>query len=151
MVNKQKIDASYLKLISVTLMMAAACVPASGQKHALDLSKNANVREIILEHFHLFSSAHLSDVVEWENAIKQVTEIKPEYNDYNRLIYFKLLVADDAFNSLLLNDLSGVESAYVFLKNSSSIPTFLIGYYTERHPLKNLNKYSLVTRAGPLA
>ena len=147
--QKQKIEAHYIKLIGVTLMMTAACVSDSGNKRALSFA-DENAREIILDQFHLLSSGHLAEVIEWENAIRQATEAHSDNSLTARYTYFKLLVADNALLSLL-DDYSGLQNRGVHIDFSFSSSYKVDLRDNSRHPIENRNKYSLPTRAGPLA
>ena len=148
MIQRQYIDALYLKFIGVTLMMTAACIPGYGQGFAND--DDYDVREIILEHFHFLSPGSLYDFIEWENAITQVAEMPEEGKFFSKYIYYKLLVVNNTPDYSLLNYLIRVDSNCQLQVNCSELQ-ILRGTANIGHTLTNFNKYSLVTRAGPLA
>jgi len=149
MIQKQKIEAQYLKLIGVTLMMTATCVSEAGNKRALRFA-DENVREIILEQFQLLSSGHLAEVIEWEHAIKQATESHAEQSAALGYTYYRLLTVNKAHQLL-------TDSCSAACVNASQIHTsyrLLISPTVQQrqwYSVINRNKYCLITRAGPMA
>jgi len=149
MIQKQKIDAQYIKLIGVTLMMTAACVSDSGNKRALSFA-DESVREIILEQFQFLSSGHLAEVIEWEHAIKQATESHSEQSLSVRYTYFRLLVVNKALQSLLEDSSGETTRGY-------NLEPYHLAYIEPDikaecwSSTENRNKHSLITRAGPTA
>lgn len=140
-----KIEAYYLKLIGVTLLMTAASVSDAGNKR---FYADDNVREIILEQFHLLSTSHWSEVVDWENAIKDASELPHQENALNDYTNYEVVVSNQSLpvfsaGSGLFYAQLNVEPTFVFHQ-----PLFK----QEPHQTSTeRNKHSLITRAGPLA
>lgn len=147
MKQKQKIEAQYLKLIGVTLMMTAACVSDAGNKNGFAFA-DESVREVILEHFQMYSNGHWAEVIEWDNAIKQVSESGLDGEAFQNQIDYKVVKASGSLPKL---NLAGKST-----HDNYQLRHALACYKSECVPDKkandkDLNKYSLITRAGPLA
>ncbi len=143
--QKQKIDAYYLKLIGVTLMMTATCVADGNNKRGLTFAED-NVREIILEQFQLLSSGHLAEVIEWDNAIKHASELPIERFQTLKATEYKVVETKGSLPDF------NAESIGVKPESIPDEASCCTSYYAFNDALilQNRNKYSLVTRAGPL-
>lgn len=145
MIQKQKVDAQYFKLIGVTLMMVAFVSDAESKRSFCFDSDN--VREIILEQFQQLSSEQLAEVIEWENAVLNNFE-NPNKVIHSNVVYYQLFkniqLKVSLDNDLILDDYHCI-----------SIPLRAFDYCCETHHqelfFESRNKHSLVTRAGPLA
>ena len=147
--QKQKIDAQYLKLIGVTLMMTAVCVTDSGHQRAL-IFADESVREVIPEQFRFLSPGQLAEVIEWGNAITQAAGVHPEQSLSVKYIYFELLPVNKALR-LLPGGVCGTRGEGY---NAECYHLSYRGFGTEkewRNSTVNRNKHSLITRAGPAA
>ncbi len=148
MIQKQKLEAQYLKLIGVTLVMTATCVSDLADEYVLSFA-DEDVRENILEQFQLLSSGQLAEVIEWENAIKQVAEVHSEQGLTAKFIYSRLLRVSKSLQSML-DDSSGKLTKEYNL-NIYSILCVESDIEDECWNLTKIrNKFSLVTRAGPM-
>ncbi len=125
--------------------MTATSVSDAGNKR---FYADDNVREIILEQFHFLSTAHWSEVVDWENAIKDVSELPLQQGEISEYTIYQIVKSDQSLPSLS----AGCALVYPSLNIEPGItfhePLFKPVYgitATDR------NKHSLITRAGPLA
>jgi len=149
MIQKQKIDAQYLKFIGVTLMMTAVCVSDTGTKRVFRLADD-QVREIILEQFHFLSSGQFAEVIEWSHAINEGTKCNTTTPNVTKYVYFKLLVTKEVSQVVLDQTIDGNKSTcsrqvqYAVVTQTDSDET---GWKR----INDRNKHSLESRAGPLA
>ncbi len=142
-----KTEAQYFKLIGVTLLMTAACVSDSGSKKSFSFY-DGDVREIILEQFHMLSSSHRGQVLDWEHAVKEINELTTVYRvpTVSSVIYV-------VKSNQSLPDFQETVKGFPEYLSIGLPPVLLQGNYPETKSLvvSNLNKYSLAVRAGPLA
>ncbi len=147
MIQKQKIEAHYLKLISVTLMMTASCIADAKDKAAYSLYDD-HIREIILEQFQNYSASHWAEVIEWDHAIQELKETDDHEGKLVKVVYYKVLEVP----SYKLQYLSGIvptNKTFVTGHISSCCKDF--SFNNQWHPTENRNAHSLITRAGPNA
>ncbi|WP_439184565.1 hypothetical protein [Carboxylicivirga taeanensis] len=142
-----KMEAQYFKLIGVTLLMTAACVSDSGTKKPLFFN-DGDVREIILEQFHILSSSHWSQVLDWENAVKEIDELSTANRvpSFQRVFY--VLKTSQSLPDLQETEYGLPQHISAKLLSFQSLVNF---HNTQTLVLVNPNKYSLAVRAGPVA
>ncbi len=125
--------------------MTAASVSDAGNKR---FYADDNVREIILEQFHLLSTAHWNEVVDWENAIKDLSELPHQESALSDYTKYQVVVSNQSLPAF-----SAGSGMFYSLINVE--PTLIIQeqpFKQEQHKLTTeRNKHSLITRAGPLA
>jgi hypothetical protein len=146
MIQKQKIEAQYLKLIGVTLLMTAACVSDSGNKKSLFFADD-HVREIILEQFQFLSTAQYHEVLDWENAINEAGGLPQQEHELEDVHSYTVVTSNQSLPAFEAPATVGKGLPVKVFDDGLKI---LLGpdqitFFTER------NKHSLVTRAGPLA
>jgi hypothetical protein len=142
-----KMEAQYFKLIGVTLLMTAACVSDSGTKKSLYFSE-CDVREIILEQFHLLSSNQFNQVVDWENAIREISELSTAYRVPALHVKLDVVTSNQA-----LPDFQETAKGYPGRMAHERQLILSHGSYPEVPVpvLSSPNKFSLAVRAGPRA
>lgn len=69
MTNRQNIEIQYLKLLSVTLMLTAACV-SDADEHNGHLQTMLDVREIILDQIQQIAVVPVEEGIDWEKALE---------------------------------------------------------------------------------
>lgn len=145
--QKTKIEAQYFKLIGVTLLMTAACVSDSGARKSLFFD-DIDVREIILEQFQLLSTSHWQEVIDWENAIDESRELPANYQALPVKVAYSVVKSSQSLPDL--NDEADTASAdHLSLGLRNIADTY--SRYEHTLGIIDRNKYSLITRAGPLA
>ena len=142
-----KIEAQYFKLIGVTLLMTAACVSDSGTKKSLYFSEGY-VREIILEQFHLLSSSQLNQVVDWENAIREISEFSKVHRVPSFRVNLNLVTSNQC-----LPDFQESAKGYPGRAEHERLLNLSHGSYPELPTpvVSSHSNFSLDVRAGPHA
>lgn len=147
MIQKQKIEAQYLKLIGVTLLMTAACVSDSGNRKSAFFADD-HVREIILEQFQLLSTAHFNEVLDWEYAIKEASELPHQGIESTDGLSYSVVTSNQTLPSF--DEQLSLYCGSLLLEPDNKLCEAV--FWTEPITVcSERNKYSLITRAGPLA
>ncbi|WP_430810085.1 MULTISPECIES: hypothetical protein [unclassified Carboxylicivirga] len=142
-----KIEAQYLKFIGVTLLMAAACMPDSTDEKSRFLACD-DVREIILEQFNSLSAAHRQEVIDWENAIKEVSELPQLHCEVGEGAVYQVLSTNQILPTFIV--------ANALLRRTPNVEALRDGQQYGFNPEQSSTaceriRHSLITRAGPLA
>ena len=125
--------------------MTAASVSDAGNKR---FYADDNVREIILEQFHFLSTSHWNEVVDWENAIKDASELPLQHVEISDYTIYQVVESKQSLPSL--TDASGVFSGSVNVEPGLVFQERLFNP-EQRISATDRNRHSLITRAGPLA